>query len=202
MSTPVHTRIADALARVGSLVRYQENQRTLAEGLSPLQARALIVIRRRKGIRVGALAKELLVTYGTLSAAVSSLEEKALVTKYVDPEEHRAVNLELTRKGAALARRAEGWAGELLAAPVADMGQDETGTLLASLLELIRAFERQGAIAEARMCFTCRYFDPEGGRGARPHYCNLLEEPIGNADLQIDCPDHEPASAARLNDPG
>lgn len=197
MTTPLHTRIADALARLGALARSHENQEALADGLSPLQARALVALQRRRGMRVGELAEELLVTFGTLSAAVSSLEEKALVTKYVDPEEHRAVNLELTRKGTAAARRAEGWASGLLAPPVADLDSDEAATLLASLLKLIRAFERRGAIAAARMCFSCQYFDPEGGRGARPHFCNLLEEPIGEADLRVDCPEHELAVTDR-----
>lgn len=198
MRVPLHTRIADGLARLGALARFHENQKSQAEGLSPLQARALVVLQRRRGIRLGDLARELLVTYGTLSPAVSSLEEKALVTKYVDPEEHRAVNLELTRKGAAAARRVEGWASELLAPPVADLDADEAATLLASLLKLIRAFERRGTITAARMCFTCRYFDPKGGKGARPYFCNLLEEPIGEANLRIDCSEHEPADTDQL----
>ena len=84
-----------------------------------------------------------------------------------------------------------------MAPPVTDMDQGKVATLLASLLELILAFERRGSIAEARMCLTCRYFDPKGGRGTRPYFCNLLEQPIGNADLQIDCPDHEPAETDR-----
>jgi len=200
MTSPLHIRIADALARLGSLSRWHENQEALAEHLSPLQARALVLVQRRRGIRVGALAKELLVTYGTLSAAVSSLEEKGLIAKYVDPDEHRAVNLEVTRKGAAMARRAEAWAGELLAPPVDDLAPDEAAALLASLLKLIRAFERRGTIAAARMCLSCRYFVPHGGRGARPHFCRLLEEPIGEADLRVDCPEHEPADPDRLEE--
>ena len=193
MTLPLHTRIADALARLGALTRHHENQQSQAEGLSPLQARALVILRRRARIRLGELAKELLVTEGTLSSAVSSLEEKGLVIKRADPDEHRAVNLELTRKGSAAARRAEGRAGEQVAPAVADLSDEEAAGLFALLLKLIRAFERRGAIAAARMCFTCRYFDPQGGSGARPYYCNLLEEPIGERDLRVECPDHEPA---------
>ena len=141
MSTPVHTRVADALARLGALQRYEENQQSRAAGLSPLQARALVVLRRRSSVRLGELAKELLVTEGTLSAAVSALEEKELVVKRSDPAEHRAVQLELTRKGSTASRRAERWAGDQVEPALSDLNEDEASELLTSLLKLLRAFE-------------------------------------------------------------
>jgi DNA-binding MarR family transcriptional regulator len=199
---PIHTRIADALARLGTLARFDETQQAQAEGLSPLQARALVALRRRSPSRVGDLARELLVTDGTLSAAVSALEGKGLVTKRADPEEHRAVNLQLTRKGSAAARRAAGWAGAQLAPAMADLSEHEAGTLLALLLGLIRSFERRGAVAAARMCLTCGYFAPGGGAGARPLFGNLLEEPIGEIDLRVECPDHEPGEPEHLPELG
>ena len=198
MSSPIHTRIADALARLSALQRYEENQQSRNAGLSPLQARALVTIRRRSSVRLGALANELLVTEGTLSAAVSALEEKGLVVKRSDPAEHRAVNLELTRKGTTASRHAERWAGDQIEPAMSELDEGEASTLLKSLLKLLRAFERQGAIAEARMCFSCRHFVPKGGSGTRRHYCGLLEQAIGEIDLQVECPDHEPASPEQL----
>ena len=197
MTASLHIRIGDALTRLAALARSRDNQEVTHEGLSPLQARALFVLQRRRGLRVGELAEELFVTYGTLSAAVSSLEEKGLLSKYVDPEEHRAVNLELTRSGLSAAQRIEDRSGDWLAAPIAEMDPQEAAGLLASLLALIRSFEREGAIAAARMCLTCRYFEAHGGRGRRPHFCTLLDEPIGSADLRVDCPDHDPVGAAQ-----
>lgn len=195
MSAALHSKIAEALARLSTLARHHENQKAVAEGLSPLQARALLALQRQRGIRVGELAKELLVTYGTLSAAVSSLEEKGLVVKHADPQEHRAVNLVLSRKGGAAARRIQGWATELYAAPIQELELDQAAPLLSALLELIRTFERRGTLAESRMCLTCRHFAPDEGQGERPHFCRLLGEPIGAIDLRIDCAEHERATA-------
>lgn len=196
MNSPINDRIADAILRIATLTRAQETLQGQTEGLSPLQARALVAPRRRRELRVGALAKELCVTTGTLSAAVTTLEAKGLIIKRADPVEHRAVKLALTRRGAAAARRAEGWAGALLAEPVGELPAETSADLLAGLLELLRAFERRGAIAATRMCLTCRHFERDGGQGERPHYCHLLEAAIGAADLRVDCPEHEPGALA------
>ena len=197
MIDAIHQRIAEALARIGALTRAHEQHEAAAETLSALQARVLHALRRRSGLRVGELAQELMVTYGTVSAAISSLEGKGLVRKSSDPQEHRAVVVELTRRGSAAARRAEGWGGELLEPAVAELRAPEAATLLASLLKLIEAFERQGLIAKTRMCLSCQYFQPGAGSGSRPHYCALLEQAIGAQDLRVDCSDHVPAGAAQ-----
>jgi len=197
MDDPLHIRIAAALARIGALARSHEQQGAQDEALSPLQARVLSALLRRGGLRVGELAEELLVTYGTVSAAISSLEEKGLVAKYTDAEEHRAVLVELTRGGKQAAKRTRGHEAELLEPAVRELEPAAAGELHASLLCLIRSFERQGLMRAARICPSCRFFEPGGGSGARPHYCHLLEDAIGNAELQVDCPDHEAADATR-----
>ncbi len=196
----LHRRIADALARIGSLSRSRELYEALGESLSFLQARALIALLRRRELRVGELAQELNVTAGTISAAVSTLLEKGLVRKYSDPEEHRAVMVKLTRKGVKAAERAEGWSARVLEPAVEQLDPQESATLLASLIKLIQSLERLGLIAPARMCVTCRYFEPGAGRGHRPHYCHLLKAPIGSGQLQIDCPEHERAPKTRLEE--
>lgn len=197
---PIHARIADALARLGALARAQEQAGSTGEDLSPLQSRALVALLRRTSLRVGELAEELLVTYGTVSVALSTLDDKGLVTKFRDPDEHRAVRVELTRRGRGLAKRASEWTATGLRPGLDELDARETGPLLATLLKLILALERQGVIAAARMCVSCEHFVPDGGRGDRPHYCRLLDQPIGAADLRVDCPEHERAADDRLAD--
>ena len=48
------------------------------------------------------------------------------------------------------------------------------------------------------MCLTCRFFvsrahpaDP-----VRPHHCNFVDQPFGDAELRVTCPDHETADPA------
>ena len=197
MKGPIQARLADALARLALLSRSGEQRAADSEALSSLQARVLAVLERRPGLRVGELAEELLVSYGTVSAAISTLEEKGLVAKYVDPDEHRAVIVEATRRGSAAAKRALAAAGELLAPAVEELPDDEAAVLLASLIKLLRALERRGAISPARMCVSCRWFEPGGGDGAKPHYCHLLEAAIGRGELRVHCTDHERAAPER-----
>ena len=194
------SRIADALARIGALTRAHEQSGAQKATLSPLQARILVLLRRRSELRVGQIASELMVTYGTISAAASVLETKGLVTKTQDPGEHRAVVVSLTRKGQTTAEEADGWSGELLEPAMEGLMPKESSALLAVLLKLIRSFEDLGMISTTRMCITCKYFDPNKGNESKPHFCRLLEAPIGNEDLQVDCPDHQQAQAERLDE--
>ena len=196
----IEERVSDALERLGRLARSDEHQGARAEGLSVLQSRALAVLAGRGRLRIGELARELLVTDGTLSAAVSTLESKDLVRKTLDSGEHRAIVVSLTRKGRSAAERAKRRGGEFLEPALEDLGPTESSELLASLLRLLLAFERRGAIAPTRMCLTCRHFEPDGGRGAKPHFCRLLEAPIGKADWRVDCLEHESASESRCRE--
>jgi len=139
-----------------------------------------------------------MVTYGTISVALTSLEEKGMLRKFVDPDEHRAVRVELTRRGSVLANRAAGWNADVLAPAIASLRKDESGAFLATLLKMILLLERKGVIGQSRMCLSCEHFVPGGGNGARPHFCKLLDAAIGEPQLRTDCPDHVRASERQL----
>ncbi len=190
----LHRRIANALARIEAVSRSEHQRAAQVAALSPLQVRVCVALQSRPGLRVGALARELLVTTGTVSAAVSVLEEKLLVTKQTDPEEHRAVVLVLTAKGRREVSKLSSWPDAVFEPIVSDLGEEAAAALLESLLRLLQAVERRGWIDPARMCFHCEYFSPWKGKGKRPHRCELLKVSIGGAELQVDCPDFEPVS--------
>lgn len=194
----IHARIADALERLGTLARARQTKGSWAADLSPLQARALVLLRRRGDLRVGEVADGLMVTYGTVSVALSALEAKGLVAKHQDPDEHRAVRVALTRRGRTLADRAGAWTAVALEPALAALSAAESAALLATLLKLILMLEQTGALAAARMCVSCRHFVPHGGAAGRPHFCRLLGTPIGDAELRVDCADHERADPDQL----
>lgn len=195
---PLHRRIADALGRIETVLRAQEQRESRTRSLSPLQTRALIGLLRRGPSRVGELADELRVSDGTLSAAVASMEGKGLVKRGSDPREHRAVIVALTRRGRHRAESADDWMAGLLEPAVERLGEEESGALLASLLELILAFEREGRISTTKMCLSCRYFRPGEGSGSRPHRCELLRTDIGREEIRVDCPDHRPVETSEV----
>ena len=191
-------RIAAALERIERLTRSGGQRAAQALALSPLQARVLATLGTRGPLRVGRLARELLVTDGTVSEAVRVLEEKGYVVKEPDPDEHRAVRVKLTRAGRGASQRAGRWPAEVLGPALEELGDEGSGELLASLLRFLQALERRGLIETSRMCANCEHFRPWKGRGQRPHYCALLESAIGRSELQVDCPDFELASEERL----
>lgn len=193
-SSDLHRRIAAALARVETVMRAQEQKAAQATGLSPLQLRVLEALERKPQLRVGEVARELLVTTGTVSAAVSVLQSKGLVTKESDPEEHRAVVIRLSAKARRRIDKLAAWPSELLEPVVEDLGEREAGELLAGLLRALHAIERRGWIDPARMCYRCEFFQPWKGSGNRPHRCDLLRKAIGSSELRVDCADFEAAS--------
>ncbi len=195
MSTPIHKRLAEALTRFAVFARASEQSASIPVKLSPLQARLLVVLDRLGPLRIGALATELMVAYGTASEAITSLEEKGLISKATADDDHRAVIARLTRRGRSASRRAADWTATAIETVVRDLAIDDAGALLAGLIKLLQALEHAGAMSASRMCVSCKHFAPGAGSTAQPHYCHLLQAPIGGHELRVDCPEHERASA-------
>jgi hypothetical protein len=48
----------------------------------------------------------------------------------------------------------------------------------------------------SQMCVTCRFFRPYAHPGAAaPHHCALVDAPFGDAQIRLDCPEHQAAPA-------
>lgn len=186
-------RLAAALERIGAVGRAHGARSAPVEGLSGLQGRVLERLLLDRAPRMGELAAELAVSPATLSEAVASLETKGHVLKVPDPEEHRAMRVEATRSGRALGRRIAAWPAQWLGPALEHLDVPRQGALLELLLEVIRALEAEGAVARARLCLTCRHFQPDVHRGEKPHHCRLLDQPLGPVDLRIDCAEHSAA---------
>jgi hypothetical protein len=46
------------------------------------------------------------------------------------------------------------------------------------------------------MCVTCRFFRPDAHPSSpRPHHCALVNAPMSNGELRVDCAEHEPQAA-------
>lgn len=187
-------QLSFGLARLAALARQDDWRAGEAEGLTPTQADILrVLLQRPEGMRVGAVAAHLAVRQPTASDAVTALERKGLVKKHADPEDGRAQVLRATRSGRALATRWPLSFGGVVEA----MTPEDQARLHGIVMRTIERLQQQGAISPLRMCFACRYFQPNAHRGkARPHHCGFIDAPLGEADLRADCSDYQEPEAA------
>lgn len=103
----MHSRereLTDIVMSVARLIRRRQVAALEPFGLSPSQSRALRVLTRvGEPVRLGFLAERLRIVPRSATDVVDSLEEAGWVRRTPDPNDRRAVLLELTDAGATLA---------------------------------------------------------------------------------------------------
>lgn len=189
-------RLLDAVERLGHGLRSLSQRTARAAGLTPLQQQALLAIARQPPQRrqVGALSAEFDVTNPTMSDAVTALARKGLVTRTVAGDARRR-ELALTDAGEQTAAGLAAWDSPALQA-LHGLDDADKGAALEVLLSAIAVLVRDGTIAVARTCTTCRHFRPhEHADAPAPHHCALLGLQLSRTDLRTDCPEHLPATA-------
>jgi DNA-binding MarR family transcriptional regulator len=190
------SRVVTALSKVAMALRANGRQRSGRHGLHPTQAQILALLAARPGgLRLGQLATQLGVTSASTSDSVTALERKQLVRRSPSPDDSRAIQVDLTGAGRQEATAISEWPNAMLHV-VDDLDDDEQALLLRLLVKMIRSLQERRAIPAARMCVTCRYFDPYAHAGSdKPHHCRFVDAPFADNDLRLDCVDHETASA-------
>jgi DNA-binding MarR family transcriptional regulator len=184
-------KLVAALERIGQALRVQMWDKAKRHGLSPIQLQLLLRLAtdppgRR---RIGVLAAELDVTHPTVSDAVAVLRRKGLVDR---DTASRSAAWSLSASGRLLADEVTDW-DRRTREQLADVPAAEKQATLRLLLDLIAGLQRSGAITVARMCVTCRFFRRDAHpETARPHHCALVDVPMGDGDLRVDCAEHEP----------
>lgn len=102
----MHSRereLADAVMSVARTIRRRHVAALEPFGLSPSQGRAIRVLARAdEPVRLGFLAERLRIVPRSATDVVDSLEAAGWVTRMPDPNDRRAVLLQLTDAGAAL----------------------------------------------------------------------------------------------------
>jgi DNA-binding MarR family transcriptional regulator len=197
---PLARRVTTGLAKVGLALKQQAWAEAGGRGLSPTQGQVLALLRANPGgLRLGELATQLGVTAATTSDSVSALRRKGLVTKTPLAGDGRAVVVRLTPAGTREAAAAAAWPDFLLEA-VGELSAAEQAAFLRGLVTMIRTLQIRGRIPVARMCVSCRFFQPFRHRGeALPHHCEFVDAPFGDGELRLDCPDHATAPAEQAD---
>ena len=189
----VDSKVVAALERLGEVFRLLLREKSQEHNLSPIQARFLVYLLHH-GVelrRVSQLAREFGLTQATVSDAVDALEAKGFIGREPWPEDRRVVTLRLTPEGELLAAELSGWA-DPIREHLRQSSPEESEVVMRFLMRLIGSLQRSGVITVARMCVTCRFFQPDIHQDAdSPHHCGLLDVPLAGSDLRIDCPEHE-----------
>lgn len=188
ITEPLDRRLADGLARLAAVARQLDWQAAAGAGLSPTQADILrFVANRPQGARLTAAAAHAGIRKATASEAVAALERKALLRKYADAADGRAVALKATPKGH---RVAQAWPSSF-APIVAGLAQPEQEVLLELVVKMIRQLQQRELIAPQRSCVTCRYFRENVAPGTgTPHFCAFVGAPMAVRHLRVDCAEH------------
>lgn len=187
---PLPHRIAAGLQKLGQAMKHQAWQHANDEGLSATQGQILAMLVTSGPLTGTELSERLGVTLPTISDSARVLVEKELVTKSPDPRHPRASLITPTARGRTLGARARSWV-EFLADAAATLPANEQAAFYAGVLKMIASLQDQGLIPVEKMCVTCKYFRPHVRTGAKPHHCALVDAPLGNGELRLDCPDHE-----------
>lgn len=193
---PLSQRIAQGLSKLGTALRHQAWRKASPQGLTPTQGQILTLLHSRPGATLAQVAEALAVRPATASDAVKSLEKKGLVSKARQPGDARVLSLRLTADGERTAAEAIQWP-EFLVEAVDQLDGDERRVLLRAIVRMIASLQQRGEIPVSRMCVSCHHFRPRVHPDPRrPHHCAYVDAPFGDADLRVDCPEHEPTAEA------
>lgn len=110
-----------------------------AHGLSPARVRLLLALAATDGTRMSSLAEQLGVTNRAITGLVDALEREGVVARRSDPDDRRAVRLELTGAGVALVGKIERLQHEVSEQIFAPLSQPERDQLAGLLRRFIRA---------------------------------------------------------------
>ncbi len=184
----IESKIVVALERVSEAFRVLLWNESKEYALSPIQVQILIFLlfHTQEKCKVGYLADEFNMTKATISDSVKVLLQKKLVDKIQDEYDTRSFTIRLTLKGKEIAKKSSLFTGQF-EKPLNQLTLSQKEVMLNGLLRLIYDLNRAGVITVQRMCFTCNHYQVTGSK----QYCTLLQAPLQDKDLRVDCPEHE-----------
>lgn len=156
-------------------------------GLSPIQIQILIFIAYHKSdyCKVSYLAKEFNVTKPTISDAIRTMNNKELIQKDFSESDKRSYTISLTPKGEKVVQETKNFANPIRK-EIEKVNQKELETLYLSLNKVIYNLNTIGVLTVQRTCYNCKFYQKSGEK----HFCRLLDAPLLNSDIRVDCPEY------------
>ena len=180
--------LASAFQRLAQFANTTSWDQWAQQRLTPTQRKILVLLARRNdSLSLSAVARELGVTAATACDSVGALEDKRLVRKGRSVTDGRALSLTLTDEGRHSAAKLASLPDPIL--PAFDSLEDaELETLYRYLIKMIRSLQDKGAVAAARMCVSCKFFEPHNRSTAEtPHFCQSVGASFGDSQIRLDC---------------
>ncbi len=185
----LEAKILNGLERLSEALKSLLWEQAKLYGISPIQIQILLFVHNHKTdiCNVSYLAKEFNVTKATVSDAVRILLKKEFLEKDLSPTDNRRYNLIVTTGGKELVQRLSTYA-----LPISDelarFDEQELSGIFDTLSKLIFQLNQRGVIQVQRTCFNCKYYQ---GDQKNSHYCKLLETPLMQQEIRLDCGEFE-----------
>ncbi len=186
--TDLSSKIVAGLERISQAFKVLLWEKAKQFGLSPIQIQILIFIAYHKSEynNVSFLAQEFNVTKPTISDAIRVLNKKGLVVKDHSSADNRSYTLLLSDSGKDIVSKTEHFA-DPLANQMDAIDTSEKEELFKTLSKLIYQLNQSGVLTVQRTCFACKFYS----KSDTGDYCNLLEKPLKNEDIRLDCDEFE-----------
>lgn len=177
------------LERLGSLLQSESRARLNEYGLQPVQFEALHYLSQcnRYSNTPKAVAEYLGLTKGTVSQSIKVLENKGLLVKQADHKDKRITRLQVTEAGQELVTLLT--PSPLLKTYCQQAQAGEPEAIIENLTSLLRQVQAQHQHKTFGQCHSCRHNQK---LGAGQYFCQLTQEPLAAAEVELICCEHEP----------
>lgn len=192
MKDPLIPNTIIALERISEVFKTLLWEKAKVHGISPIQIKLLLFISGHAPelCNVSHLANEFNVTKPTISDAVKVLNKKGYLDKEYSETDSRRYTLALTETGNKLEQELDTYAHPLQT-NLQRLPKAEVKALYTTLTQLIFQLNRSGILTVQRTCFACKFYN----QTQSGHYCNLLQQPLVDHEIRLDCPEFESKSA-------
>ncbi|MXN90471.1 MarR family transcriptional regulator [Flavobacterium sp. Sd200] len=181
-------QILFSLERISEAFRVLLWEQSKETGLSPIQIQILIFIssHQPEKCRITYLAEEFNLTKATVSDSVKVLIIKGYLSKIINPADSRSFSLALTSLGLATAKQVSGF-NDVFSNLMSNISIAEKNNFYNVLHSIIKGLNSSGVISIQRNCLSCRFYTV----GKDSHFCRLLNIPLMDYELRMDCAEHE-----------
>lgn len=185
-------KISTGLERISQAYKALLWNKAKVFGLSPIQIQILIFLahHKRELCNVSMLAQEFNVTKPTISDAIRVLEKKGIIIKDHSLSDNRSYTILLSGLGEEVVKQTEDFDAPVTL-QVEGLKTKEKEALFRILGKLIFQLNRMGILTVQRTCYGCKFYQ----KHTDSHYCNLLEKPLLDSEIRLDCPEFEDKEA-------
>jgi DNA-binding MarR family transcriptional regulator len=190
-------RLSFMLVRVGQAIRTLMLREARDTHLTSVQIQTLLFVRHTKSFAtsISRLTLQLGASHASAVGVVDGLVAHGYLERRTSSKDRRVTLLCLTQQGEDLCDQLGAWR-QPLDELVGRMASTDRQRLERSLGQLLDYFEHAGVVPAGAPCSGCRYFARDlSPETALPHYCQLLQEHISEAEANKDCPDFTPSVA-------